>query len=155
MEFAEKHCEVSVRAHLSHKAPVSLRGFDFAKTQNVGRGGVISTEWTAQMIVSYQVLARYFEKLGDAEKAASYLQKANLYLNELQKLIITSPSRTGQGRGCLPYASADNVDTGHGWRTPQGASTGSVAATAYGLFAWKQYNPFELRETTGEADAEI
>jgi hypothetical protein len=99
MEFAEKHCEVNVQASLPRKSPVSVHGFDFAKAQNLGRGGVISTEWTAQMIVSYQRMARYFEKLGDTEKAASYLQKANFYLSELQKLIITSPSRTGQGRG--------------------------------------------------------
>ena len=153
MAYAEEHCEVSVQARLPHKAPVQLRGFDFAKAQNLGRGGVVSTEWTAQMIVSYQVLARYFEKAGDADKAASYLQKANLYLNELQKLIITSPSRTGQGRGCLPYASAENVDTGHGWRTPKGASTGSVAGTAYGLFAWKKYNPFEFNSAEDAAHA--
>ena len=149
MEFAEKHCEVTVQARLGRKASARVRGFDFAKNQNLGRGGVISTEWTAQMIVSYQVLARYFEKLGESDKASSYSQKANLYLSELQKLIITSPSRTGQGRGCLPYASMDNVDTGHGWRTPKGASTGSVSATAYGLFAWKKYNPFELERSAG------
>ena len=144
MEFAEKHCEVTVQAPAGSKPSSHVRGFDFAKAQNLGRGGVISTEWTAQMIVSYQVLAQYFKELGEVEKASFCFQKANLYLSELQKLIITSPSRTGQGRGCLPYASAENVDTGHGWRTPHGASTGSVAATAYGLFAWKRYNPFKL-----------
>lgn len=155
MEFAEKHCEVTAQAHLPHNISVSVRGFDFSKAQNLGRGGVVSTEWTAQMIVSYQVLAHYFEELGESEKAISYSQKANLYLSELQKLIITSPSRTGQGRGCLPYASVDNVDTGHGWRTPKGASTGSVAATAYGLFAWKGYNPFELDRSKTESNPTV
>ena len=135
MDFAQKNCLVTVGG---------IQGFDFAKAQNIGRGGVISTEWTAQMCVSYQMMARYYRAHGDPEKAAQYLKRSNLYLDELQKMMITSPSKTGQGRGCLPYASAENVDTGHGWRTPKGASTGSVAATAYDIFAWKGYNPFEL-----------
>ena len=119
-------------------------GFDFAKAQNLGRGGIISCEWTAQGIVTYQVLSRYYDLLGNQEKAVFYREKADFYLNELQKLIITSPSRTGQGRGCLPYASLDNVETGHGWRTPRGRRTGSVSGTAYGIFSWVGYNPFDL-----------
>ena len=144
MDFAEKNCTVSVDFKQPSGQTVRVKGFDFAKARNVGRGGVISSEWTAQMVVSYQMLSRYFESSREPEKAAVFREKADLYLSELQKLIITSPSRTGQGRGCLPYASSDDVDTGHGWRTPKGASTGSVAGTAYGLFAWKGYNPFEL-----------
>ena len=98
-------------------------------------------------IVAYQILGDYFKALGDPDKAALYADKSNFYLNELQKLIITSPSRTGQGRGCLPYASIDNVDTGHGWRTPRGMRTGSVAGTAYWIFARVGYNPFDLNNS--------
>ena len=143
LDFAEKNCLVTVDFLRPGGKTARTKGFDFAKAQHLGRGGVISTEWTAQMVVSYEVMARYLGSIGDMEKAAVYLHKANFYLNELQKMVITSPSRTGQGRGCMPYASADNVDTGHGWRTPKGATTGSVAGTAYSLFAWKGYNPFE------------
>ena len=145
LDFAQEHCAVKVNFQNADGQTLEVSGFDFAKAQNIGRGGVVSTEWTAQMIVSYQVLARYFKDTGDAEKAGRYFEKAQFYLNELQKMLIASPSRTGQGRGCLPYASADNVDTGHGWRTPNGSRTGSVAGTAYGLFAGKGYNPFELK----------
>ncbi len=144
MEFAEEHCEVEVFYKPSYGKAVRVRGFDFAKAENIGRGGVISTEWTAQVIVTYRILSDYFKASGDVGKAAAYRDKANFYLTELQKLIITSPSRTGQGRGCLPYASAVDVDTGHGWRTPKGSRTGSVAGTAYGIFAWAGYNPFSL-----------
>jgi hypothetical protein len=146
MAFAKEHCETTVNLVLSGNKNVKVTGFDFSKAQNLGRGGIISTEWTAQVIVSYRVLAEYFEKIGESEKAAFYSEKVQFYLNELQKLLITSPSRVGQGRGCLPYASEENVDTGHGWRTPRGRSTGSVAGTAYALFAWKGFNPFILRE---------
>ncbi len=142
MQFAEEHCEVTVNMRLANGIEMAVTGFDFAKPQNLGRGGVISTEWTAQMVVSYSVLSQYFKSIGYADKAATYLDKANFYLNELKKLVITSPSSTGQGRGCLPYASRENIDTGHGWRTPGGRRTGSVAGTAYGIFAWADYNPF-------------
>ncbi len=144
MKFAEANCEVSVEFIQSGGKSVTVRGFDFARAQNVGRGGIISTEWTAQMIVAYRVLSEHFKSLGNEDKSLLYSDKANFYLSELQKMIITSPSKMGQGRGCLPYASHDNVDTGHGWRSPKGRSTGSVAGTAYAIFAWSDYNPFDL-----------
>lgn len=144
VQFAEERCGVSVNYKQPSGKMATAQGFDFAKAENIGRGGVISTEWTAQMIVTYQILSDHFKGSGDLNKAELYSKKADFYLNELQKLIITSPSRTGQGRGCLPYASIDNVDTGHGWRTPKGIRTGSVSATAYGIFAWVGYNPFDL-----------
>lgn len=147
MEYAREHCEVSVLFTTSSGEQIKVRGFDFAKAQNIGRGGIISTEWTAQMIVAYQTLSEHFAS-ADKKKSEFYAHQANLYLSELQKMIIVSPSRIGKGRGCLPYASADNVDTGHGWRTPKGARTGSVSGTAYGLFAWKNYNPFDLSPQT-------
>ncbi len=145
MEFAEDHCKVKI----SYKQPggktATAHGFDFAKAQNVGRGGIISCEWTAQVIVSYRILSDHFASHGDREKAALYKDKANFYLSELQKLMIASPSKIGKGRGCLPYASADNADTGHGWRTPKGTRTGSVSSTAYSIFAWVGFNPFDLK----------
>jgi hypothetical protein len=144
IEFAEKNCGVAVHYTQLNGSPATAKGFDFAKAQNIGRGGVISTEWTAQMVMAYRVLAHYFETRQEPSKAENYAKKAEFYLNELQKLLITSPSRTGQGRGCLPYASIDNVDTGHGWRSPKGQRTGSVSGTAYGIFAWVGYNPFDL-----------
>jgi hypothetical protein len=61
-------------------------------------------------------------------------------------MVITSPSPSGQGGICLPYATQDFVDTGHGWMTPKGKSTGSVSGTAYTLFAHYNYNPLELEE---------
>ena len=145
MEYAEEQCKVTVSYTQPDGKISRATGFDFAKAQNVGRGGIISCEWTAQAIVSYQVLGRYFAAAGNGEKARFYGDKAGYYLSELQKLIITSPSKIGQGRGCLPYASADNADTGHGWRTPKGTRTGSVSATAYGIFAWTGFNPFDLK----------
>lgn len=144
IDFAEKNCLVSVKfPHPDDGKTIAVRGFDFAKASHIGRGGIISTEWTAQMIVTYRILADYFKSRNDAEKSGLYRDKADFYLNELQKLVITSPSRTGQGRGSLPYASMSNADTGHGWRTPAGRQTGSVAGTAYGIFAWAGYNPFD------------
>lgn len=143
MEFAEEHCRVEVDFERPDGRKVRVTGFDFAKPQNQGRGGVVSTEWTAQAVVTFRVLESYFESLGNSDKADYYRDKSRFYLNELQKMIISSPSRVGQGRGCLPYASAENAETGHGWRTPSGDRTGSVAGTAYGIFAWTGFNPFD------------
>ncbi len=73
------------------------------------------------------------------------LMKADEYLNQLGNMIISSPSPSGQGESCLPYATQDFVDTGHGWMTPKGKSTGSLAGTVCTLFAYYNYNPLELK----------
>ncbi|MCX7661183.1 MAG: hypothetical protein N2Z79_00690, partial [Candidatus Omnitrophica bacterium] len=78
-------------------------------------------------------------------KARFYEKKAQEYLSNLAKMIISSPSPSGQGQSCLPYATQDFVDTGHGWFTPKGASTGSLSGTIYTLFAYYNYNPLELK----------
>jgi len=141
LKFAVEHCEVGVKFKRK-KGEVILRGFDFAKVKNAPRGGVVSGEWTSQMILALEVMADYF-KDKDPNKSKEYLAKAFFYFNELQKMLITSPSRVGREDPCLPYASSPFVDTGHGWRTPRGSRTGSLASTAYFLLAYHGYNPLK------------
>jgi len=145
MAFAEDNCRVKVDFKRPDGKIVEITGFDFAKHRNMARGGVVSSEWTAQMIVSFGIMGDFYSRIGEKEKADIYFGKRDFYINEIEKMIISSPSRVGQGAGCLPYASQGNADTGHGWRTPTGESTGSVSGTAYGIFAVKGYNPLELK----------
>ncbi|MBI4706843.1 MAG: PilZ domain-containing protein [Candidatus Omnitrophica bacterium] len=146
MEFAQQHCCVEV----DYKSPIGsnakIKGFDFAAKTHIARGGIVSSEWTAQMVVAFKIMAEFYYKKGLPAKAHYYAAKADEYLVCLEKMIISSPSPSGQGEGCLPYSSEDFVDTGHGWLTPKGKSTGSLAGTAYTLFAYYNYNPLELRE---------
>jgi hypothetical protein len=79
-------------------------------------------------------------------KARAYDLKADTYLSGLGNMIISSASPSGQGESCLPYATQDFVDTGHGWMTPKGTSSGSVSGTVYAIFAYYNYNPLELEE---------
>ncbi len=143
LEFAAKKCKVTVNFRHQDNREVRVEGFDFAKARNIGRGGVVSGEWTAQMILAYVIMADYFTDK-DSQKQNKYLQKAHFYFNQLQKMIITSPSRAGRVDPSLPYASAPLVSTGHGWRTPAGDRTGSLASTAYFLIAYYGYNPLRL-----------
>ncbi len=147
MEFAEKECRVEVKFHRPEGRTIDVTGFDFAKARHVGRGGIISTEWTAQMVVAFKVMAEYYRSRGNIEKERIYKFKAEYYLSQLGKMVVSSPSPTGQGEGCLPYASMDNVETGHGWRVPNGRRTGSVAGTTYYIFARKDYNPLKFKVT--------
>jgi hypothetical protein len=146
MEFAEAECRVEVKFYRPEGRSVDIVGFDFAKASHVGRGGIVSTEWTAQMVVAFQIMAEYYKREGSSEKERIYNFKAQYYLAQLGKMVISSPSPTGQGQGCLPYASIDNVDTGHGWRVAHGRRTGSVAGTAYYIFAYKGYNPLGFKD---------
>lgn len=146
MEFAENTSGVEVFYTRPEGQTVKLRGFDFAPQQHVSRGGVVSSEWTAQMVMAFKIMADFYHKKAMAAKAQTYELKADEYLAELGKMIISSPSPSGQGESCLPYATEDFVETGHGWMTPKGKSTGSVAGTAYTLFAYYKYNPLALAE---------
>jgi hypothetical protein len=141
MRFAEEHCLVTTAFARPGRQVVTVKGFDFAKSANVARSGIVSTEWTAQMIISYRMMADFYAQQKDKDRARGYDDKAAFYLGELDKMVISSPSPSGQGAGCLPYASQPSADTGHGWRTPAGAETGSVSGTAYTIFAKKGYNP--------------
>lgn len=141
MEFAEEECMVKAQFYRPDDRSVEVIGFDFAKAAHLGRGGVVSCEWTAQMVVAFRIMADYHKSQGDIKKASLYYKKAQYYLTQLNKMVISSPSPSGQGEGCLPYASIDNVDTGHGWRVAKGRRTGSVAATIYYIFANRSYNP--------------
>ena len=141
LEFAVKNCEVKVALDRPEGC-AQLNGFDFARVKNSARGGVVSAEWSSQMILAFEVMADYF-KDKDSNKSKKYLEKGLFYFNELQKMLMTSPSRVGREDPCLPYASVPSVDTGHGWRTPKGSRTGSLASTAYFLLAYHGYNPLK------------
>ncbi len=146
MDFAIDNCGVQVEYQGPRNNSISVKGFDFEKNRNLPRGGVISCEWTAQMILAFKVMADYHRQEGNIEKAKYYNDLADFYVSELSKMIIVSASALGQGGFCLPYASQDSADTGHGWRTPQGEKTGSVAATAYAILAFRGYNPLNISE---------
>lgn len=147
MNFAEEHCMADIDYIRPSGMKVNVKGFDFSKAANMPRGGLVSPEWTSQMIISFRMLSDFFSEKEDYVKAGYYREKSEIYLSELNKLIISSPSAKGQGEGCLPYATLPNVDTGHGWLTPHGESTCSVAGTAYGIMAIKRFNPlmFEFK----------
>ncbi len=149
MQYAQENCEVTVSYQRPSGNTVTVSGFDFSKIANMPRGGMISPEWTAQMIVSYQMLSKYFHKKNNMIKEIFYRERANHYLTELNKLIIASPSARGQGEGCLPYATLEQADTGHGWYTPMGGNTCSIAGTAYTIMAMKDFNPLMFKEKTG------
>ncbi|MFA4843119.1 MAG: hypothetical protein WC658_04725 [Candidatus Omnitrophota bacterium] len=146
MEFAEDNCSVVVDFRRPDGRSIKIKGFDFAARRNIARGGVVSSEWTAQMILSFNLMADFYYKNNMPDKAGAYKAKADAYMIELSNMIISSASASGQGEGCLPYATQDYVDTGHGWMTPKGSRTGSVSGTAYALFAYYKFNPLELKE---------
>ena len=96
------------------------------------------------MIVSYYIMYRFYKSKGEVLKSEKYLNKYYYYLNELKKMIFVPLNKKGDYYLALPYASQPNVDTGHGWRTPQGKRTGSLSASCYYIFAVKKFNPISF-----------
>jgi len=145
IEFAEQNCMAEVCYLRPEGKEIRVKGFDFAPQKHIARGKVVSSEWTAQMVLAFKLVADFYYKKNMIAKARAYELKADEYLSQLCGMIISSSSPSGQGEGCLPYATQEYVDTGHGWMTPKGRSTGSVAGTAYTLFAYYKYNPLDLK----------
>ncbi len=146
LEFAEENCGARVSFTRPEGKVIEIKGFDFAPQRHLARGGVVSSEWTAQMILAFNAMEEFYNSKGLRAKANDYNRKAKEYLSQLGSMVISSPSPSGQGEGCLPYATQEHVDTGHGWITPEGQSTCSAAGTAYTLFAYYKYNPLKLQE---------
>ncbi|MGE5197787.1 MAG: hypothetical protein ACM3IL_04710, partial [Deltaproteobacteria bacterium] len=146
MEFAEQNCAVEVLYNRPDGRTLKIKGFDFAARRHLARGGIVSSEWTAQMVISFKIMADFNYKKGATAKARAYEAKVQEYMTSLGNMVISSPSPSGQGESCLPYATQEFVDTGHGWMTPKGNSTGSVAGTAYTIFAHCNYNPLKLKQ---------
>lgn len=146
IDFAETNCLVTADYLKPDGENLKVTGFDFGKYEHMARGGIVSTEWTAQMVVTLKMMAVYHRERNEFTKESYYKRKASFYLSELEKMVIISPSKIGQGEGCLPYASQDDVDTGHGWRVARGSRTGSAAGTAYTIFAKYGYNPLMLKQ---------
>ena len=142
LKCAEENCRttINIKSSLGKKNKVS--GFDFCAPSSISRSGTISVEWTAQMVVALRCISNFYEQQSDKSKATKYQRKANIYLGELEKLMIVRSSfAAGKGSGGLPYASNSSVDTGHGWYTPDNGSI-SAAGTNFAIFAKEEYNIF-------------
>ena len=85
LEFVEENCSVEVNFVRANAQSVKIKGFDFAPQRNTSRGGVVSSEWTAQMVIAYKMMEGFYLKKGDKIKAVYYAAKAQMYLNELGK----------------------------------------------------------------------
>jgi hypothetical protein len=144
IKFAEDNCRVKTEFIKPNKERVTISGFDFAKARHIPRGGIVSSEFTAQVVVTYKIMHDYYKKKNIPEKADMYEDKARDLLNELEKMIILSISKVGQSFPCLPYATQENADTGHGWFTPKGKYTGSLSGTIYTIFAYYGFNPLSF-----------
>ncbi|MEA3560792.1 MAG: hypothetical protein U9R31_03380, partial [Candidatus Omnitrophota bacterium] len=138
----EENCKTKVRFKNFIGKKVEVCGFDFCYPSSVDRNGIISIEWTSQMIIAFQILDRFYKDEREMEKSENYRQKADYYLGELEKLLIIRANfGMRKAQAGLPYASRGGGDTGHGWYTPSGSSI-SAAGTNFAIFAKEEYNIF-------------
>ncbi|MEE8317470.1 MAG: PilZ domain-containing protein [Candidatus Omnitrophota bacterium] len=83
IDFAEQNCLVSTDYTRPGGEKVKITGFDFGRYKHTPRGGVVSTEWTAQMVVTFKIMSDYHKKRNEHLKASYYNTKAEFYLSEL------------------------------------------------------------------------
>ncbi|MFC1485362.1 PilZ domain-containing protein [bacterium] len=143
IEYMEKKTKVTTQFKNKKGKILEITGFDYTDPKKIGRPGVVSSEWTAQMVTAYNLMADYFE-IRDAKKSKYYKDKADYYNSELDKMFIMLPYGR-HNTGGLPYATGNSVNTGHGWLTPRSPYAVSVAGTAYALLGKMKINPFALK----------
>ncbi|MBU1044495.1 MAG: hypothetical protein KJ915_08895 [Candidatus Omnitrophica bacterium] len=142
MACVEENCKTTINIKNFAGKKIEVSGFDFCAPSSISRGGTISVEWTAQMVVALRQISNFYKQHEDQAKAHKYRRQANYYLGELEKLmLVRSAFGSSKGRGGLPYASNSSVDTGHGWSTPDSGSI-SAAGTNFAIFAKEEYNIF-------------
>lgn len=117
--------------------------------QNLAQGqepGIMVSEWAAQMVLAYKIMADYYYQKGLLAKARSYAKKSGDLMNELDNMIISSQSAYGRGESCLPYYSRDSLSNTCAIKAQRTKSSGCVAGTVYALFAYYQYNPLKFQD---------
>jgi len=144
IKCAEENCKTIVKVKNAFGKNINVTGFDFSAPSSVGRTGVISVEWTGQMVIALGRLSSYYKTKGNTNKADYYERKANYYLGEIEKLILVRNAfGANKPKAGFPYATSAGADTGHGWHTPQNNSI-SAAGTNFAIFAKEEYNIFGI-----------
>ncbi len=134
---------------------ISIFGFDFTDDQGKDpkRSRLIWWEGTGQMIVAYQVMAKFCRKNQAPGKAKEYEGKAIRYLAEMNKMTVLAKLP----KGVLPYTSVQPGDQEivnaffFGWEIPRGKEGRWVAAlssTIWGFFGLSGFNPLALEQKT-------
>ncbi len=124
-------------------------GYDFTSESStilIGRQRMISLEWTAQMAQAEIAVAQFYQiNSPHEERAADYFKESDQLLSEIDKTIINY-----QEMCFYPYATkaAEQPFTfAPWWKTPQGDPEfcGALSSTLWRLFAYKEFNPLDLR----------
>lgn len=143
LAFAESNCVSETEFRMPGGRRVKLSGADFtdrARATQMGRGPVVSPEWTFQLINAYGRLVRDLERAGKGREAAEYRRRREELTAEIFKMAVDSG-----GALAFPYASSPRALIGHEHRTPADGNL-SVIGNAYGILALKGFDPLVFPE---------
>lgn len=134
LDYVEKHCQV--RIPLDGKGWVE--GVDFihrAHAAALGRGPLISPEWTFQLANAWQRLGADAVARGEKDAARDFAEKSRHLLRQMAKLAVPVGNTLG-----FPYATLPDALLGHENRTPAAGNLSTVGV-AYGLLALRGFDP--------------
>ncbi|MDX9710041.1 MAG: hypothetical protein RBT64_10860 [Trichloromonas sp.] len=134
LDYVEKHCQVSIPLDGKDWA----EGVDFihrAHAAALGRGPLISPEWTFQLANAWQRLSADAAARGKKEAASAFAEKRRHLLRQMAKLAVPVDNTLG-----FPYATLPDALLGHENRTPAAGNLSTVGV-AYGLLALRGFDP--------------
>jgi hypothetical protein len=134
----EKNCVAEVSYTKPDGKKVKVMGADFVdyKTAaNLGRGPLVSPEWTFQLINTYRRLEFYFKNRGETQKEAEYRKKKEKLTQSMLGLAIES-----DGTLAYPYATHAEAVIGHEYSTPKKGNLSAIGV-AYAILALTELEP--------------
>ncbi len=145
--FIESRCLSSVSYDKPGVGRVPVKGVDFVdkgRLAELGRGPLVSFEWTFQLANAYLRLEHDLARQGKTEKALAYRRKRAELLSQL--VAAASPSDGGLA---FPYATEAEALIGHEYRTPLSGNFSAIGA-AYAVLALRGYDPLDIDEPVWE-----
>ena len=143
IKFVEENCQVNVVYVKPNGEKIKVEGVDFVdqKTaKGLGRGPMVSPEWTFQLINAYKRLSNDFAKRGEQEKTNRYNQKRLRLIENMLSLAIED----GSGLA-YPYATLADAPIGHGYNTPANGNLSTIGV-AYAILSLLKYDPLVFKE---------
>ncbi len=138
IEFVEKNYLTEVLYVKLDGKKVKVMGVDFIdhKTAgSLGRGPLVSPEWTFQLINAYNKLELDSRKNGDVKRESKYKEKKKEFINSMINLASNLNNTLA-----YPYATQAEAVIGHGYKTPVKGSL-SIIGVSYRILALVPFDP--------------
>lgn len=137
-DFLDNNCLSEVSFVKSDNTKIKVKGVDFVDkdtAKSLGRGALVSPEWTFQLVNAYRRLESDYNKRGNAAGEKKFRQRKQDLIKGMLNLALDA-----QGTLSYPYATQAQAAIGHEYNTPCEGNLSAIGA-AYAILALSEFDP--------------